>query len=662
MIESASHTESAVRAPGLERRSQQRLEADGALRTSEARLLRITDSGIIGVFYWTMAGVITEVNDAFLKMIDRERSEFADGKLTWRSLTPPEWAGEDDRRAGEVVERGVAGPWEKEFYRRDGSRIPVLISGAVLDENRESGVAVCVDITEQKRNAQWLRLLSEALPVIVWTALPNGQLDHVGGRALDFFGISVDQLTGEGWQIIIHPDDLPRTWEKWKHSLETNEPFEIEYRFRRHDNEYRWFLGRARPVLDASGQVSKWFGSCTEIHEQKLAEAERDNALAMVERERQRLQEIFWHVPAMIAVTEGPTHVYRVANPQFQKMVGPTRQIMGRTVREAFPDLEGQGFFELMDDVYATGEPFVGEEVLVNNFNRKGNGEGEDAYFDLVYQPLKGSDGVVTGIMTHAVDVTTQVKANLEGDRKTAELQRMTKALARSNKELDQFAYAASHDLKAPLRGIANLAQWIQDDAGEVLSEESKEHLRLLHSRVHRMEALVDGMLAYARATRKETSREKVDVGRLVREVVELLHPPARITIHIDPHLPTLETERVPLQQVVMNLLSNAIKYGQGDRPEIDVGCEEVDNEADFHVTDNGPGIPPESQDRIWEIFQTLGKSENADSTGIGLAVVKKIVESQGGRAWVESVPGAGATFHFTWPKSTPPRTRVVPE
>jgi light-regulated signal transduction histidine kinase (bacteriophytochrome) len=238
----------------------------------------------------------------------------------------------------------------------------------------------------------------------------------------------------------------------------------------------------------------------------------------------------------------------------------------------------------------------------------------------------------------------------------------MTKALERTNKELDQFAYAASHDLKAPLRGIANLAQWIQDDAGEVLSEESKEHLRLLHSRVHRMEALVDGMLAYARATKTETSRERVDVGRLVREVVELLHPPARVTIHIDPHLPTMVTERVPFQQVVMNLLSNAIKYGSAEKPEIEVGYDDVDNEADFHIADNGPGIPPESQDRIWEIFQTLGKRENTDSTGIGLAVVKKIVESQGGRAWVESVPGAGATFHFTWPKYVPASDGVAAE
>ena len=452
-------------------------------------------------------------------------------------------------------------------------------------------------------------------------------------------------------RVIIHPDDLALTWEKWKHSLATGDPFEIEYRFRRYDGVYRWFLGRARPFRDASGNIERWYGSCTEIHDQKAAEEERDRALAQVERERGRLQEIFLQAPAMIAVSEGPQHLYRVANPQFQAMVGPARKVLGRTVRDAFPEVEGQGYFELMDGVFATGKPFVGNEMLVRNFDR-GNGVVEDAYFNVVYQPLTDVDGTVTGIMTHAVDVTAQVRAKQERERRTIELERLTRALESSNKELEQFAYAASHDLKAPLRGIANLAAWIQEDSGAALSADSREHLQLMHARVHRMEALIDGMLAYARATKRQTSREKIDVGRLVKEVVELLDPPARVTIHIDPQLPVVEAERIPLQQVVMNLLANAIKHGRADAPEIKVGCADIANEHDFRVADNGPGIPPESQDRIWQLFQTLEARDKVEGSGIGLAVVKKIVEAQGGRAWVESVPGAGATFHFTWPKT----------
>jgi PAS domain S-box-containing protein len=619
----------------------------------EAKLRRIMESGIVGVFYWQMDGTITEANDAFLRMIGRDRAELESGALDWRTLTPPEWFAEDDRRAAEVVKQGMAGPWEKEFFNKAGTRIPILISGAVLDDSRDTGLAVCIDITERRQMEEWLRLLSEALPIIVWTALPNGDLDHVGGRASDFFGISVERLLGEGWQIIIHPDDLAGTWEHWKHSLETGDTFEVEYRFRRHDGEYRWFLGRARAERDANGNIEKWFGSCTEIHEQKQAEEGRDRALAQVERERQRLQEIFWQAPAMIAVSEGPDHIFRVANPRFQAMVGRKRKLLGLGVREAFPDVQGQGYFELMDKVFTTGRPFIGNEMLVKDMER--NGGAQNAYFNIVYQPLTSIDGAVTGIMTHAVDVTAEVEARLEREQRTRELERLTRALEASNKELDQFAYAASHDLKAPLRGVRNLAQWIQDDSGETLSAESKEHLRLMHDRVQRMEALVDGMLAYARATKK-TSPEQVDVGRLVREVVELLDPPARITIHVQPNLPTVDAERIPFQQVVMNLLSNAIKHGRADSPQIDVGCADVADEHDFQISDNGPGIPPEAQARIWEIFQTLESRDKVEGSGIGLAVVKRIIETHGGRAWVESVPGAGATFHFTWPK-TPPQS-----
>lgn len=620
----------------------------------EAKLRRITESGIVGVFYWLMDGTITEANDAFLRMIGRERADLQSGELSWRTLTPPEWVAEDERRAAEVLKHGVAGPWEKELYSKDGSRIPILISGAVLDDTRETGLAVCIDITERRRIEEWLRLLSEALPVIVWTALPDGKLDHVGGRALDFFGISVDRLLGEGWQIIIHPDDLAATWEHWKHSLATGDPFEVEYRFRRYDGEYRWFLGRARAERDAKGNIDKWFGSCTEIHAQKQAEEGRDQALAQVERERERLQEIFWQAPAMIAVSDGPQHIFRVANPRFQAMVGRKRKVLGLSVRDAFPDIDGQGFYELMDNVFLTGRPFIGNEMLVKDMDRKANGELEDAYFNVVYQPLTDAEGVVTGIMTHAVDVTIEVQARHEREQRTRELERLTRALEATNKELDQFAYAASHDLKAPLRGIRNLAQWIQDDSGDTLSTESKEHLRLMYDRVQRMEALVDGMLAYARATKKQTSRQRVDVGRLVREVVEMLDPPSRVTIHIAPELPTVEADRIPLQQVVMNLLSNAIKHGRADAPLIEVGCADVEDEHDFKVSDNGPGIPADARDRIWEIFQTLESRDKVEGSGIGLAVVKRIVESQGGRAWVESVPGAGATFHFTWPKASP--------
>jgi PAS domain S-box-containing protein len=246
-----------------------------------------------------------------------------------------------------------------------------------------------------------------------------------------------------------------------------------------------------------------------------------------------------------------------------------------------------------------------------------------------------------------------QALARAEAAREEAA--RSAAAAEEAYRELDQFAYVASHDLKAPLRGIANLAQWIQDDLGENLGAESAEHMRLLQGRVRRMEALIDGILAYSRAGRAPAKPEMVDAGQLVREVLELLAPGDNVTTELPEGMPVVEAERVPLQQVFMNLIGNAVKFTRAARPDpvVRVSWRDTGDAYEFSVSDNGPGIAPQYQERIWGIFQTLEARDKVEGTGIGLSVVRKIVEARGGRIWLESSPGAGATFHFSWPKST---------
>ncbi|MBD1945016.1 GHKL domain-containing protein, partial [Coleofasciculus sp. FACHB-712] len=218
----------------------------------------------------------------------------------------------------------------------------------------------------------------------------------------------------------------------------------------------------------------------------------------------------------------------------------------------------------------------------------------------------------------------------------------------RSNRDLDQFAYIASHDLKAPLRAIATLSEWIEEDLADQLTDDSREHLNLLRGRVHRMEALINGILQYSRAGRVQQQIEAVNVSSLLSEVIELLDPPPEVAI-VAESMPTLQTERVPLQQVFMNLIGNAIKYAKRSDVCIQVGVRELPKYYEFSVADNGQGIEPEYHQKIWGIFQRLEARDKVEGTGIGLSVVKKIVESRGGRVWVESAAGAGATFRFTW-------------
>ena len=380
------------------------------------------------------------------------------------------------------------------------------------------------------------------------------------------------------------------------------------------------------------------------------AGAARDRALGDARAERQRLYDVFMQAPAAITLLEGPEHVFTVVNPLYRELVGG-RDVEGKSVREGLPELAGQGFYELLDQVYASGEPFSAREMLVR-LDRDGDGVVEDLYVDFVYQPLRDGSGRVFGIMAHAVDVSIKVEARRQIEQKADELARLARELEQSNRELDQFAYVASHDLKAPLRGIANLTEWIEEDLGDRVTGESREHMRLLKGRVNRMEALIDGILAYSRAGRVRDKVEELDIGALVRDTVELLAPPTTMIVLIDPSLPTIQSERVALQQVFLNLIGNAIKYSGRDDARITVTARPEGTDCyQFSVSDNGQGIAPQYHERIWEIFQMLAPRDKVEGTGVGLSVVRKLVDSRGGRAWLESEPGQGATFHFTWPK-----------
>lgn len=259
------------------------------------------------------------------------------------------------------------------------------------------------------------------------------------------------------------------------------------------------------------------------------------------------------------------------------------------------------------------------------------------------------ANGISLGIArARAID---RLRASEEEQRRRAdELERTAAALERSNQELDAFAYAASHDLRAPLRGIANLVQWIEEDLHGTLRDDTREMLALIRGRMHRMEGLIDGILHYSRAGRVHEPPVTVGVAALVDEVVDLLGLPAgRVTV--DGDLPVVVSELAPLKQVFQNLIGNAVKHG-GGAVAIRVSATDEGDAWRFRVTDNGPGIPVEFHARVWGIFQTLEPRDRVEGAGIGLSLVKKVVEAQGGTVGLASKPGAGAAFTFTWRKT----------
>ena len=225
------------------------------------------------------------------------------------------------------------------------------------------------------------------------------------------------------------------------------------------------------------------------------------------------------------------------------------------------------------------------------------------------------------------------------------------KNLEKTNGELDKFAYVVSHDLKAPLRAIGNLTGWIEEDMGDQFPDEMRTHFNTIKGRVVRMEGLINGILDYTKAAKDTNTTETFNSDELVRDSVELIGAPANAIVNIRDAMPIMNAEKVKLQQIFMNLIHNAIKYNHKTDIQVEIGGCSANHNWEFYVKDNGPGIEARYQDKIFVIFQTLNARDEVEARGVGLAIVKKIIEEEGGSIWVESEKGQGATFKFTWPK-----------
>lgn len=262
--------------------------------------------------------------------------------------------------------------------------------------------------------------------------------------------------------------------------------------------------------------------------------------------------------------------------------------------------------------------------------------------------PERGKMGAIL------LDLTPVEEAGQEMLVLNQTLTKISQLLAKRNQELERFAYVVSHDLKAPLRAIANLSQWLEEDLEENLTEETRHNLQLLQQRVYRLKSMIEGLLDYSRIGLSSLPEEAVNLRELIKEIIASLAIPPDFTIEFKSPLPTLVTKRLLLSQVFSNLISNAIKHHHDNQGQIEIQALDRGDYYEFIVKDDGPGIAPEYQEKIFEVFRILNSRDQTENTGIGLSIVKKIIDNQGERIWVESQVGEGATFYFTWHKNPP--------
>lgn len=496
---------------------------------------------------------------------------------------------------------------------------------------------------EIEKSEQRYHLLADAVPLIVWTAQPNGELDYYNQRWFDYTGMSLEETKGWGWQPVLHPEDLQKCIDTWVSSIQNGEPYEIEYRFKRKDGTYRWHLGRALPVRNNDEDIVSWVGTCTDIDDQKRVEE------ALKESEA-RFHSMADTAPVMVWVAGTDT--------EFTWFNQSWLNFTGRTLEQELSNGWAQGVHPddcQCLDIYLSA--FDARHCFTMEY-RLQRADGEYRWILDNGVPRFMPNGEFAGYIGSCLDITDRKAAESALKIRADELNYLLGVLAQTNvalekrnHELDQFTYVVSHDLKAPLRAIANLSQWIEEDLSSSLTEDTQHQMNLLRGRVYRMEALINGLLQYSRVGRLQTKTATVSVAALLAEVIDTLAPPETFTVVVESNMPTLVTQRLPLEQVFTNLIGNCLKHHPRIDGKVQISVQDRGLFYEFVVTDDGSGIAPQYHEKVFGIFQTLEARDKSENTGIGLAIVKKIVESQGGIIRLESQEEKGATFRFTWSK-----------
>ncbi|UTF54721.1 PAS domain-containing sensor histidine kinase [Natronosalvus rutilus] len=434
---------------------------------------------------------------------------------------------------------------------------------------------------------------------------------------------------GPSWvEKYVPPEDQPRVQKAIDEAIRTKRSIELEHRVIREDGTVTWISSRATPLLDENGEITRWLGAANDVTERVERERYFEDAKERLEAaaEAGAVGTWEWHIPDDNMVTGS----------SFAKKFGidPDAATEGVSLDQfisAIHDDDRERVKRKVEDAIESGEEYE-EEYRV-----------WDADDELRWVVARGhveydDDGNPVTFPGALTDIT---------ERKQFE-----RKLEKSNERLEQFAYAASHDLQEPLRMITSYLQLIERRYADELDEDAEEFIEFAIDGADRMRDMIEGLLKYSRVETRGDPFERVDLDAVLADVrtdLQMVTEESDAVITAE-SLPYVEGDPGQLRQVFQNLLSNAIEYSGDDPPQVDISAVRNGSEVIVSVTDEGIGIDPDDRERVFEVFQSLHAQDEHSGAGIGLALCKRIVERHGGDIWVESEPGEGATFSFTLP------------
>lgn len=592
----------------------------------------------------------------------------------------------------------------------------------------------------QLESEKSLRFMANTVPQLVWIADPNGYHEYYNERWLEFTGTTPKtaprDTSNDAWKKLYHPSDYTRAWKAWSHSLKTGEPYEVEYRlYHAPSDTYRWVIARAMPYRDEADNIQRWYGTSTDIDEQKrtiqlqtfLANLSKELSASLeYETMLKKITELC--VPVMadwcsvdlydeehgfeqVSVAHiDPKKVsvakdYRAHNPV--TMDAPTGlpiviktgktefypRITNEMLEQFIPEKDKLAFMKSLSLCSIIIAPLSINKRVVGGISFVSSDSGH-YYTESDLQMAEELAARISLAMTNSklyVDSMNDLKNRKELERELRlekqklesrvkertlqlqltneglreeiikrqaaeqELQAYSEELTRSNKELEDFAYVASHDLQEPLRKIQAFGNLLDSEYREQLGEAGADYLERMRAAALRMSTLIQDLLAFSRVATRQNPKIAVKLDKIAAEVladlesrVEEVHG----TVTLKP-LPRISADPTHMRQLFQNLLSNALKFHKpGVPPSVEVWSEKPsDGMVDIYVRDNGIGFDEKYLDRIFSVFQRLHDRNTYEGTGIGLAVCRKIVEQYGGTITAESEKNKGAMFHIRLPQ-----------
>jgi len=475
-----------------------------------------------------------------------------------------------------------------------------------------------------------LQLVLEATGVGMWSYDPEDNMFRLDATCRALFDLDDDDsMNFETLRRRIHPDDLADYWDAAQQTVDGGF-FSTSYRVIHRDGMVRFLCGRGRAMPTETGRAPIIKGVCIDVTEKQYLE----ERLQVTES---RMQQLVDGVPGLFSCIDRD---YRV-----QFMSSRYREIFGRSMVE----LLGKSMRELIgEEMFSERKARYDRALAGQTVSHEGSRvmpDSSERYYAITHQPYRDHNGNIQGVISLAIDITERRAIERALEIKSDEL-------SRSNHDLEQFAYVASHDLKAPLRAIEVLAEWLREDLCDYEEGEVQENLALLKKRTGRLNRLLDDLLAYSRSGRQVGDLRRVDTREMAEDIGTILGGPATLRVIADESLPVLTTYHAPLEQVLRNLINNAIKHHPTGEGQIRVSAQDRGDSVMFAVEDDGEGIPEEYAEKVFQMFQTLQPRDEREGSGMGLAIVKRIIDWQNGRIWFHPGPGGrGTVFKFIWNK-----------